>query len=62
MWVLMSQKHSNLKRHYDEEEAMAEAKRLCVKEGVPVEVYKCVGQMQTKEQPVEFITHREPIV
>jgi len=58
----MSQKRNELKRHYNEDEAMTEAKRLCIKEGVPVEVFKCVGQMQTKDQPVEFVTHKESII
>ena len=62
MFILMAQTDNKLKRHYDEAEAMDEARRLCMKEGKPIEVFKCVGQMQTRELPVEFITHKEPIV
>jgi hypothetical protein len=34
---------------------MAEAKRLCLKEAAPMDIYALVGHMQPKERPVEFI-------
>lgn len=55
MLVVMSKGRNELKRHADKEEAMAEAKRLCLKEGAPMEVYELIGHMQPKERPVEFI-------
>lgn len=54
-FIILAENDCRLKRHESKEEAMAEAERLCRKEGKRMALYEYRGEMCLQDSPVNFI-------